>query len=60
VLLSKKGWSQLLDLASACIDREVIKFGRLQEEIAEWRDTYFESKHFFATTDINTVDFDIL
>jgi len=25
VLLSKKDWSQLLDLASACIDREVIK-----------------------------------
>jgi len=30
VLLSKKVWSQLLDLASACIDREVIKYGRLQ------------------------------
>ena len=32
VYLSKKDWSQLLDLASACIDRQVIKFGRLQVE----------------------------
>jgi len=27
VVLSKKVWSQLLDLASACTDREVIKYG---------------------------------
>ena len=36
VLLSKKDWSQLHDLASACIDREVIKYCRLQEELAVW------------------------
>jgi len=37
VHLSKHDWSQLLDLASACIDREVIKYGRLQDELQEWR-----------------------
>jgi len=37
LLLSKKDWSQLLDMASACTDREVIKYGRLQEELAELR-----------------------
>jgi len=36
VHLSKNDWSQLLDLASACIDREVIKYGRLQDELVEW------------------------
>ena len=38
VLLSIKDWSQLLDLA---IDRELIKYGRLQEELAEWRNKCF-------------------
>jgi len=33
VYLSKKHWSQLMDLASACIDRQVIKFCRLQDEL---------------------------
>ena len=36
VLISKKDWSQLRGLASACIDREAIKYGTLQEELAEW------------------------
>ena len=46
VFLSKKDWSQLLDLASACIDREVIKYVRLQEEIPEWRNKSFEFNSF--------------
>jgi len=45
-LQRKNDWSQLLDLASACIDRVVIKFCRLQEELAEWRNKYFEYKSF--------------
>ena len=60
VLLSKKDWSQLLDLASACIDREVIKYGRLQEELAEWRDKCFKPKSFCTPPDINTIHFDTL
>jgi len=46
VYLSKKDWSELVDLAISCIDREVIKYGRLQDELLEWRDKYFESKSF--------------
>ena len=53
--LSKKDWSQLLDLASGCIDREVIKYGRLQEELAEWRNKCFESKSFCTPPDINAI-----
>ena len=55
VHLSKKDWSQLLDLASGCIDREVIKYGRLQEELAEWRNKCFESKSFCTPPDINAI-----
>jgi len=33
VFLSKKVWSQLMDLASGCIDRGMIKYGRLQDEL---------------------------
>jgi len=56
VLLSKKDWSQLLDLASACIDRELIKYGRPQEELAEWRNKCFQSKSFCTPPDINAID----
>jgi len=44
VHLSKNDWSQIMYLAIACIDREVIKYGRIQDELAEWRKKYFESK----------------
>ena len=37
VYLSKTYWSQLMDLASAGIDRQVIKFCRLQDELVKWR-----------------------
>jgi hypothetical protein len=42
VSLSKKHWSQLMELASACIDRQVIKFCRLQDELVEWRNKFVE------------------
>jgi len=60
VLLSKKDWSKLLDLASACIDREVIKYGRLQEELAEWRNKCFEFKSFCTLQDTNAIDFNTM
>jgi len=52
MLLSKKDWSQVLYLASACIDTDVIKYGRIQEELAEWRNKSFESKSFCTPPDI--------
>ena len=35
VYLSKKYWSHLMDLASACIDRKLIKFCRLKDELVD-------------------------
>jgi hypothetical protein len=46
-----------MDLASGYIDREVIKYGRLQDEILEWRNNFFESKSFCTPPDTNAVDF---
>jgi len=60
VLLIKIDWSQLLNLVSAYIDKEVIKYGRLQEELAEWRNKCFESKLFCTPPDINVIDFNKL
>jgi len=46
-----------MPLASACIDRDVIKYGRLQDELVEWRNMCFESKYFCTTPDTNAIDF---
>ena len=60
VHLSKKDWSQLLELASACIDRQVIKFCRLQDELVEWRNKCVESKSFCIPPNTNAIDFETL
>jgi hypothetical protein len=60
VHLSKKDWSQLMDLASACIDRQVIKFMRLQDELVEWREKCVESKSFSNPPNTNAIDFETL
>ena len=48
-----------MDFASGCIDREVIKYGRLQDELLEWRNKCFESKS-FRTPETNAIDFNTL
>jgi hypothetical protein len=60
VYLSKKEWSQLMDLESACIDRCVIKFYRLQDELVVWRDKCVELKCFYTPPNTNAIDFDAL
>ena len=60
VHLSKKDWSQLMDLASACIDRQVIKFCNLENELVDWRYKCVESKCFCTPPNKNAIDFDAL
>ena len=60
VYLSKTDWSKLMDLASACIDRQVIKFCRLQDELVEWRNKCDESKCFCTPPNTNAIDFNAL
>jgi hypothetical protein len=59
VCRSKKDWLQLMDLASGCIDREVIKFGRLQYELLEGRKKCFQSKS-CTPPETNAFDFNIV
>ena len=35
VLLSKKEWTYLMQLASACINRQVIRFSKLHDDLVE-------------------------
>jgi len=58
-LSKKKHWSQLIGLASGFIDREVIKFGRLQDELLEWCNKCFEYKYFCTPPETNAIDFNI-
>ena len=60
VYLSKKYWSQLMDLASACIDRQVINFCRIQDDLVEWRDKCVESKCWCTPPNTNAINFDAL
>jgi hypothetical protein len=46
-----------MDLACGCIDREVIKYGGLQNELLEWRKKCFGSKSFCTPPDTNAMDF---
>jgi hypothetical protein len=60
VYLSKEDWSQLMELASACIDRRVIKFCRLQDVLVEWHNKCVESKSFVDPPNKNVIYFETL
>jgi len=47
VALSKKDWAYLKKLESACIDRQVIRFSRLQYDPVEWWNKCLREKTFF-------------
>jgi len=49
-----------MDLASFSLDRQVINFCRLQDELVEWRNKRFESKSYCTASNTNDIDFDIL
>jgi len=49
-----------MDLASACIDRQVTMFCRLQDEPVECRVKCDESKYFCTPPNTNAIDFDAL
>ena len=49
-----------MDLASACIDRQMIKFYRLQNELVEWCNKCVEFRFFCTPPNTNAVDFETL
>jgi hypothetical protein len=46
VYLRKNDWKEMLGLSSSCLDRRIIRFDRLQDELLEWRNKCLESKSF--------------
>jgi len=50
----------LLDLANACIDREVIKYGRIQKNLQSGAISDLNPNPFFTPPDINATDFNTI
>jgi len=60
VLLSKKDLVYLVELANACINRQVIRFIRLQDDMVEWWNKCLRENSFCTPPNANDVDFDSL
>jgi hypothetical protein len=60
VVLNKSGWSFLMDLTSSCMDRQILKYFRLPDELVEWRNRCFETKSFCTPPTTNSIDFESL
>ena len=60
VYLRKNDWKELLGLASSCLDRRIIRFDRLQDELLEWRNKCLESKSFCNPPNTDAIDFESL
>jgi hypothetical protein len=60
VKVKKIGKKELIELAKVCIDRQVIKLGRLQDELVERRNKCLESKSFCTPQNRDAIVFDTL
>jgi len=49
-----------MDLASVYLNKEVIKFCKLQYELVEWRNKCLQYKSFCTPPNTNAIDIDIL
>ena len=58
VLRSKNNWAYLMELASACINRQVMRFSILQDDLVEWWNKILREKSFCTPPNANGIDFD--
>ena len=49
-----------MEFASACINRQVIRFSRLQDDLVPWWNKCLQERAFSRTPDANGIDFDSL
>jgi len=49
-----------MELASACINRKVIRFSRLQDDLLEWWNNCLRKKSYCTPPYVNGIDFDSL
>jgi len=60
MLLSKKDGAFLMELASACINRQVIMFSALRDNVVECRNKCLREKSFCTPPNANGINFDSL
>ena len=60
LLLSKNEWTYLMEIASACINRQVIWFSRLQDDLVTWWNKCLQERALSTPPDANGIDFDSL
>ena len=60
IFLNKSEWSDLMELASTCIDKQILKLFRQHDDMIEWRNKCYDSRSFCAPPDTNDMDFEIL
>jgi hypothetical protein len=60
ILLSKSQWAYPMDLASSCINRQILKLFHLHDELLEWRNKCTESKSFCTLPETKAIDFETL
>ena len=58
VFLNKSEWSDLMELASACMDGQTLKLFTLHDDLLEWRNKCYESKSYFTPPKTNVIDFE--
>ena len=49
-----------MEIASACINRQIMRFSRLQDELAQWRNKCLQGSAFSTPPDASGIDFDNL
>ena len=49
-----------MELASACINRQVIRFSRLQDNLLQWWNMCLQERAFSTPPDASGIDFDSL
>ena len=60
VFLNKSEWSDLMELARTCMDRQILKLFRLHEDLIEWQKKCYESNSYCTPPDTNVIDFETL
>ena len=60
VFLNKTEWSDLMELARICMDRQILKLFRLHRNLIECRNKCYESISYCTPPDTNVIDFETL
>jgi hypothetical protein len=60
LFLNKSEWSDLMELASSYMDRQILKQFKLHDDMIEWSNTCYESTSFGTPPDTYSIEFETL